>query len=105
MLVTLTSRPDGDDVELVYLNPVPQGIQTAYDAFTGELEIFGFASGLVYQDVLRSLYYNNTSNYPALPDRKIIVQVIAVDQRPSIPATNTVTITRVNAPPTISSIG
>ena len=104
MLVALTSRPDGDDVELVYLNPVPSGIFTNYDSFTGELEIYGIASGLVYQDVLRSLYYNNTSNNPALADRQIIVQVIAVDQRPSIPATNTVMITRINELPTISSI-
>ena len=37
MLVTLTARPDGDDVEVVYLNPLPEGISTNYESFSGAL--------------------------------------------------------------------
>ncbi len=100
---TLTNRPDGS-LELLAANPGDTGIEVRYRGTNGELQLTGKASLAAYQQVLRTLSYNNTSQSPTINDRIVLV---VVDDGTAIsdPATSEVTINAVNDAPVLDNSG
>ncbi len=100
---TLTNRPDGT-LELLSADPGDTGIDVRYRGTNGELQLTGVASVAAYQQVLRTLSYNNTSQSPTITDRIVLVEVDdGMDT--SAPATSTVTINSVNDAPVLDNSG
>ena len=64
------------------------GLTSSYDDSSGTLEITGTASIAVYQDVLRTLAYDNASTSPILGQRS--VQITVNDGSVSDPVTSTI---------------
>ena len=87
--------------ELLAVTVGTSGLQADYNATTGQLDLTGSASAAVYQQVLRTLTYLNTSQSPALTDR--LIEVTISDGALSSPtATTTVTLTGVNDAPVMT---
>lgn len=103
MTITLTNRPDGA-LESLSFNPGATPITGAYDAATGVLALSGNATAAQYQEVLRSVRYDNASDNPASATRTISVTV--TDQYgQTASATSSLTVTGVNDAPVITSNG
>jgi hypothetical protein len=81
LTLTLTARPDGDAVESLSLNTNASneaslaGLSVSYNTVIGVLSITGSASVATYEDILRGILYNNTSDAPSTTDRAISVVV------------------------------
>ena len=75
-------------------------IQSSYDASQGTLTLTGDASPSAYEQVLRSLTYDNTAANPDLAERQISVTVSDAEGS-SLPAVSRVTFASVNLPPEI----
>jgi hypothetical protein len=87
--VTLTNRPDGADE--VLSATVTSTISVGYDPGTGILSLTGNNTITNYQQVLRTVAYNNISQNPTTTDRK--VEFIVYDGTDtSQPVTSTVII-------------
>lgn len=102
--VTLTNRPDGA-AESLDVNENFSGftLNKSYDPNTGVLTISGAAFSGIYQGVLRSLTYNNTSQNPTEVDRTITV-VISDGEDNSPIRTSTITVTAAPDAPVIDPI-
>ena len=77
------------------------GITGSYDGATGILALTGTSSLANYQTALRSVQYRNTGDNPATA--KTIRFVAGDGDDDSLPVTRSVTVTRVNDAPTIST--
>jgi hypothetical protein len=103
--VTLTNRPDGNAESLSRTGILPAGITIdPYDTSTGELRIHGHTTLSNYQDILRAVKYNNTSDAPNTTQRDISV-VVNDGQVDSLPATSHVSVTATNDAPTLDLNG
>ena len=73
----LTSRPDGNAVELLSLNTAAAdaaglaGLSVNYNQSNGTLTITGWASQATYQTILQGIVYNNTSQHPNTSARTV----------------------------------
>jgi len=101
--ITLTNRPDGTD-ESLSITTTGTPIVANYTAGTGILTLTGTATVAQYQQVLRTLSYNNLSQAPDTTART--VQVVVNDGTSnSTPAVATVTIQAVNDTPSVDLNG
>jgi T1SS-143 domain-containing protein len=81
MTVTLTERPDGDDMEKLSLNPSATnaltlaGLSWGYNATTGVLTVTGPASITIYQTIMKGVVYEYTGDDPSTGDRSVTVVV------------------------------
>lgn len=101
--VTLTNQPDTIH-ESLSADPGATGLNVSYSAESGELTIKGNSAVVNYEQVLRSLTYNNTSQSPDITDRVILVTV-SDGQMTSQPATSTVAINPINDAPVLDNSG
>lgn len=99
----LTNRPDTTQESLA-ADPGATGLNVAYSADSGELTIKGNSSVADYEQVLRTLTYNNASQSPDITDRIILVTV-SDGQLTSQPVTSTVAINSVNDAPVLDNSG
>lgn len=107
VIVTLTGRPDGDEFESLDVDTSFAGfnLTKSYNPATGQLTISGEAFSGIYQGVLRTLTYNNTSANPTEVDRVIRVQISdGEDLSPIRTSIITVTASDANQPPTFDPI-
>jgi hypothetical protein len=89
MTVTLTNHPD-DTAEFLAYDLGDSGLSTnGYDATTGQLVITGSADPSVYQNVLRTITYENDSLTPDTSDRQIQF-VVSDESNTSVVRTTTV---------------
>jgi hypothetical protein len=97
MTVTLINHPDGM-AEFLGYNLDASGLTTnGYDPATGQLVITGSADPSVYQNVLRTLTYEDDASPPDTSDRQI--QIVASDgTNTSVVRTTTVHVTAPAAP-------
>ncbi|MBE9160631.1 putative Ig domain-containing protein [Nodosilinea sp. LEGE 06152] len=101
--ITITNLVDGAAESLSVPNTF--GYMTAaYDAATGTLHLTGPATLIQYQQVLRTVRYNNTSQNPD-PTPRIITLVVNDGTAPSALVTSTVTIVPVNDAPVLDLNG
>ncbi len=99
----LTNRPDDKD-ESLWADPGSTGLDIKYTSSNGELNIKGNASVESYQQVLRTLSYNNLSQSPDITDR--VVEVTVSDgSEISAKAISTVAIQAVNDAPVLDNTG
>ncbi|MGE3569344.1 MAG: beta strand repeat-containing protein, partial [Gammaproteobacteria bacterium] len=104
--VTLRGGPtDGGGVELLDVNVGATGIVKNYNPGTGVLTLTGNATAADYQQVLKTLTYEHTSNDPTAGVRLVDVVVRDVNAVNSAVATTTVTVTATNDEPTLSATG
>jgi hypothetical protein len=89
MTVTLTNHPDGALEKLAAT--VSGGLTSSYNATTGVLTVSGTASQAVYQNVLRSLTYQNDSATPSTANR-IITVAVSDGTNSSVVRTSTVSV-------------
>lgn len=101
--VTLTNQPDTVQESLA-ADPGATGLNVAYSAESGELTIKGNSSVSNYEQVLRTLTYNNSSQSPDITDRIVLVTV-SDGQLTSQPVTSTVAINSINDAPVLDSSG
>ena len=99
----LTNRPDAT-VEFLSAEPGATGLTVKYTVETGELTIKGNASVADYEQVLRTLTYNNSSQSPDTIDRVVVVTV-SDGVMTSLPVTSTVAINAVNDAPLLDNTG
>lgn len=99
----LMNRPD-EAVESLAADPAATGLTVKYTPASGELTIKGTATITNYQQVLRSLTYNNLSQSPNPVDRVIEVTVSDGPQV-SAPAISSVAINAVNDAPVLDNTG
>ena len=97
----LLARPDGA-LESLSADPGATGLTVKYQK--GELTVEGVASLAAYEQVLRSLTYNNTSQSPDISDRVVEVTV-SNGGLTSAPATTTIYINAVNDAPVLDNSG
>ncbi|MEO1496632.1 MAG: RHS repeat-associated core domain-containing protein [Planctomycetota bacterium] len=99
---TFSPRPDGADESL---SAVTAGtpITAAYSAATGQLTLSGTATVEEYQQVLRTLTYNNVSQNPGVAQRTVSVTVTD-GVNTSAPVDSTVTVVAVNEAPNLDAI-
>jgi hypothetical protein len=101
--ITLTNRPDGEDESLA-VTTTDTAITSNYNATTGVLTLTGSDTVAHYQQVIRSLTYNNDSPEPDTTAR--VVNVIVNDgTSDSAVATSTVSITPVDDAPSVDLNG
>lgn len=99
-LVTLTNKPDGNQESLATQLTIPE-ISVSYNANSGELRLQGPATPAQFQQLLRSVVYNNLSQNPTNTDRQVEFTVsdgISV----SVKAISTIAINRVNDAPVLN---
>jgi hypothetical protein len=96
--VTLTNRPDGTAESLAATTSGTSITADAYDNSTGQLFLHGSDTKAHYQQVLRSVVYNNSSQNPDTANRLIDFKVNdgALD---SATATTTLSVARANDAP------
>lgn len=99
----LTNPLDGN-LEALAADPGLTGLAVSYAADKGELTIKGNSSVANYQQVLRTLTYNNSSQSPDTTDRIVIVTVTDGPMT-SLPAMSTVAINAVNDAPVLDTSG
>lgn len=98
--VTLTTMPDGITETLTATLTINE-IDSSYNAGSGELRLTGPATPSQFQQVLRSVAYNNLSQHPNNSDR--IVEFIVSDGiSNSVAAISTIAINRVNDAPILA---
>ncbi len=103
MTVTLNNRPNGAS-ELLAATTTGTPIVASYNSGTGVLTLSGSATLAQYQQVLRTVTYNNTSQNPDTADRALtVVLTDAYGQTAS--ATSAISVTAVNNAPTVSTTG
>lgn len=95
--VTLANRPDGAAEALAAVT-AGTGITAFYNATTGVLSLSGADSLLHYQQVLRSVTYNNAAVHPNGTTRSITFAVNDGAANSAV-ATTTLTVTGLNRPP------
>lgn len=100
---TLTNLPDTVH-ESLSANAGATGLNVQYSEESGELTIKGGGSVDAYEEVLRTLTYNNTSQSPDIADRIVLVTV-SDGQMISQPVTSTVAINAVNDAPVLDNSG
>jgi uncharacterized repeat protein (TIGR01451 family) len=100
--VALTNHPDAP--EEVLTATFTNSISVSYDFDTGILSLSGTDTVTNYQQVLRTVTYNNNSNHPDTADR--IITFVANDgTNDSNVATSTVTVGPRNDPPVVDLNG
>ncbi len=99
----LTNRPDGT-LESLSADPGTTGLTVKYEPAKGELTLKGARPVADYQQVLRTLTYNNTSQSPDPTDRLVEITV-SDDTLTSLPAISTVLINAVNDAPVLDNSG
>lgn len=97
--ITLTNHPDGA-AESLTVATAGTSITGTYNATTGVLALSGTDTKAHYQQVIRTLAYDNTSNTPSTPDRDVTVEVTGAGALDSATAHATVTVTATNDAPT-----
>ncbi len=103
MTVTLNNRPNGSS-EVLAANTGGTSITANYDSSTGVLTLSGNGTAAQYQQVLRSITYNNLSDNPDTATRTLTITV--TDTYGQIAsATSTLTVTAVNDAPTVTTTG
>ena len=100
---TLVTRPDAA-VEALEVDAGASGLTIKYAPATGVLSIKGNAAGSVYEQVLRTLSYENLSQNPDVTDRAVQV-LIHNGLETSDPVTSTVAINSVNDAPVLDNLG
>ncbi|MFZ5527606.1 MAG: cadherin domain-containing protein [Pseudomonadota bacterium] len=103
MTVTLNNRPNGTS-EVLSANTSGTPITATYDSSTGVLTLSGTATAAQYQQVLRSVTYNNLSDNPDTTARTLTVTVTNSYGK-TASATSTMSVTAVNDAPTVSTTG
>ena len=88
--VTLQDRPNGA-AERLLADTTGTAVTQNYDAATGTLSLNGTATKAVYERILKSVRYDNTSASPTAGDRRVTF-VINDGFVNSAPATSTVTV-------------
>jgi len=68
--VTLTNRPDGT-AETLSANTTGTFVTQGYDAQTGTLSLSGTTTKATFEQILKSVRYNNTSANPSSGDRRV----------------------------------
>ena len=99
----LSARPDGA-LESLAADPGATGLTVKYDAAKGELTLKGTRPVADYQQVLRTLTYNNTSQSPDTTDR-LVEMTVSDNTLTSLPAIGTVLINAVNDAPVLDNSG
>ena len=97
--VTLTNRPGGANESLNA--SVTGNITKAYDSSTGVLSLTGSETKANYQQVLRTVTYNNISQNPSTTSRSVTF-VVNDGVSNSATATSTVTVLSVNDAPSFT---
>ena len=95
LTVTLTNRPDGAN-EVLAANTSGTSITASYSSATGILALTGSDTLANYQQVLRTVTYNNTAGSPNTTDR--IITFVANDGTRAS-GTSTTTVKLANLPP------
>ena len=100
--ITLTNRPDGDNIESLFVDgTLPGGITTTgYDSATGTIVLEGSASLADYQTAIELIKYDN-DNLTDLSDRT--VEVVVSDG--SFDSNVAITTIAMNTPPTVDLNG
>ena len=99
----LTNPLDGN-LESLAADPGATGLNVTYAPDKGTLTIKGNGSVADYQQVLRTLTYNNSSQSPDTTDRVVTVTV-SDGQATSVPATSSIAINAVNDAPVLDNSG
>ncbi|MDO8955221.1 MAG: cadherin-like domain-containing protein [Gammaproteobacteria bacterium] len=104
MTVTISNPLDGA-AESLSANTAGTSIVASYNSGTGALTLSGSDTAANYQTVLRTIQYNNTSDNPTTTSRTI--NFVASDPYGgnSATATTTLSVTRVNDAPALTSNG
>ncbi len=103
MTVTITNRLNGT-LESLAANTSGTSITANYNSTTGELTLTGTDTVSNYQQVLRSITYNNSSEAPDTTARLITIQAADAFVQSNI-ATATINITAVNDAPVLDNSG
>src|SRR5215217_3887091 len=102
--VTLTNRPDGNAETLsIDASAVPSISVTAYDSSSGILSLSGTATKAQYEQVLRTVKYDNTSQNPSAQNR-VVEFVINDGDADSLRPNSTVAVISVIDDPVIDVI-
>lgn len=99
--VKLTNKPDGTQESLTTEITLPE-IAITYNANSGELRLQGPATPAQFQQVLRSVVYNNLSQNPTNSDRQVEFTV-SDGISTSVKAISTIAINRVNDAPLLNT--
>jgi len=99
--ITGSFLPNQDVLQFTNQN----GISGSYNSATGVMTLSGEATVAEYQSALRSVSYRNSSDHPSITPRTITFTVTDGDDKTSLPATKTVTLTAVNDAPVIDAPG
>lgn len=101
LTATITNLLDGS-AESLTADTTGTAIMASYDSGAGELLLSGSDSVTNYQQVLRTVVYDNSSDTPDVTTR--LVNFVADDGTdPSQPATATVAMTSMNDPPSVGA--
>lgn len=100
---TLTNRPDAT-AETLAADAGATGLSVKYNEENGALTVKGSGTVDSYEQVLRTLTYNNTSQSPDVADRIVLVTV-SDGALTSGPVTSTVAINAVNDAPVLDNSG
>jgi hypothetical protein len=105
MVVTITNLLNGTS-EVLTANTAGTSISASYNSITGVLTLSGLDTPAHYQQVLRTIAYNNTSNNPTVgPSRAITFVATDVGALTSATRTCTMSIVAVNDAPAIDLNG
>lgn len=99
LTVAISNLLDGN-AESLAANVTGTSISQSFDAATGVLQLTGTDSAANYQQVLRSIQYNNTSQAPNETDRSI--QFSFSDGSNSVTANTVVSVSNVNDGPNLT---
>ena len=99
---TITNLLDGSD-EALAVNTSGTGISASYNSLTGVLSLAGADTAASYEQVLRTITYNNASQDPNETDRTVEFLVTSGSQS-SVVATSIVSVLAVNDAPVITNL-
>ncbi|WP_243058325.1 Ig-like domain-containing protein [Nocardioides sp. SR21] len=97
--ITLTNHPYAASESLSVVTSGTSVVAAVYNSATGVLALSGSASKAQYQQVIRTLKYDNTSNTPGTADRDVTVVVTDAGPLASPVAHATVSVTATNDAP------
>ena len=97
----LSERFDGDD-EFLHVSYESDLVNIVSDSVTGSVSILGLATTLHYQDILRSLTYNNSHYEPVIGTRSVEVQVTDSGGSTSSVIVSAINVFGVNDPPVLN---
>ncbi len=103
MTISISNRQDGT-AEVLAANTTGTSIAATYNSSTGILTLSGSDTVANYQQVLRTVTYNNTSESPSTVARLITVQAADAYVSSNI-ATATINVVSVNDAPVLDSTG